>query len=92
MRDNWDVDTSTPVPRRILIKISQGDWIWCLIEYETESETVSSFGWHRFSSDSHLESYTSRVCGEPIHVPPLSLLPNQVSQMVQLRLYNINIF
>ncbi|CCI48071.1 unnamed protein product [Albugo candida] len=81
MRDNWDVDTSTPVPRRILIKISQGDWIWCLIEYETESETVSSFGWHRFSSDSHLESYTSRVCGEPIHVPPLLLLPNQVSQM-----------
>ena len=81
MRHKWDTDTSTPIPLRILIKISQGEWIWCLIEYDTESENVS-FGWHRFSSDSHLLSYTEKALGEPIQIPSLSLLPSQVAEMV----------
>nr|CCA27597.1 conserved hypothetical protein [Albugo laibachii Nc14] len=80
MRHKWDTDTSTPIPLRILIKISQGEWIWCLIEYDTESENVS-FGWHRFSSDSHLLSYTEKALGEPIQIPSLSLLPSQVAEM-----------
>ena len=88
---SWFVDASTRDPKQLLLKVAQGNVIWCFVEYANENELDESkeFAWHCFRSEEEIQAYADRTSGQPLALPEFSMTPSEVECVVRSSVFGI---